>query len=341
MKDVAAVAGVSVATVSHVLNNTKHITDTIRQRVYDAVEALNYKPNINARNFKMGKQQTIGFVVPDIANSFFATLINEVEGVVAKQDYLLLVVNTQENPEMEKQQLHRLTSGLVDGVIVASTFDDYNMVRQVIPSHFPAIFIDRKLKNCNCDTIVISNYNAVYTGVEKLILRGHRRIGCVTGSQHLSTLDERLQAYRNCITEHDLEIDEDLVLSVDVTKKIDTELLAPYFTQNMTAMVFLNNTITVDAFGYLVHRGSFFSRGMEAVGYSDAGWHEYAVKAMDVITQPIAEMGNIAAARILERIENPDLGSDEIVLQAVYVPKQQIEAPVSPVRVPEAPTPIG
>jgi LacI family transcriptional regulator len=336
MKDVAVVAGVSVATVSHVLNNTKHITDTIRQRVYDAIETLNYKPNINARNFKMGKQQTIGFVVPDIANSFFSTLINEVEGVVAKQDYLLLVVNTQENPEMEKQQLHRLTSGLVDGVIVASTFDDYNMIRHVIPNSFPVVFIDRKLKNCSCDTIVISNYNAVYKGVEELILQGHRRIGCITGSQRLSTLDERLQAYRNCVTEHNIEVDEELILSVDVTKKIDMEVLARYFTHKMTAMVFLNNTITVDAFGYLVHKGVVFSRNMDAVGYSDAGWHEYAINAIDVISQPIAEMGNIAAARILERIDNPVVKKDEIVLQAVYVPRQQ-RAPVSPVEFPKTP----
>jgi LacI family transcriptional regulator len=336
MKDVAAVAGVSVATVSHVLNNTKHIRDTIRQRVYDAMEALNYKPNINARNFKIGKQQTIGFVVPDIANSFFSTLINEVEGVVAKQNYLLLVVNTQENSEMEKQQLHRLTSGLVDGLIVASTFDDYNMIRHIIPGDFPLVFIDRKLKNCCHDTIVISNYNAVYKGVEKLILRGHRRIGCITGSQHLSTLDERLQAYRNCITEHNIEVDEDLVLSVDVTKKIDMEVLVRYFTHKMTAVVFLNNTITVDTFGYLAHKGIVLSRDMDAVGYSDAGWHEYAVKVIDVITQPIAEMGNIAAARILEHIDNPALGNDEIVLQAVYVPKQQREPSVTPVGFPEA-----
>jgi LacI family transcriptional regulator len=322
MKDVASTAGVSVATVSHVLNNTKHITDIIRKRVYDAVEMLNYKQNINARNFKMGKQQTIGFVVPDIANSFFSTLINEVEEVVAKQSYLLLVSNTQENPELEKQQLHRLTSGLVDGLIVASTFDDYNMIGHIIPSSFPVVFIDRKVKNCPCDTIVISNYNAVYKGVEKLILQGHRRIGCITGSQRLSTLDERLQAYRNCITEHNIGVDEDLILPVDVTKKIDMKVMARYFTHKMTAIVFLNNTITVDAFGYLADKGIFFNKDIDAVGYSDAGWHEYAVKLIDVITQPITEMGNIAAARVLERIDDPALSKKEIVLQAAYVPRQ-------------------
>jgi LacI family transcriptional regulator len=324
MKDVSAAAGVSVATVSHVLNNTKHVGDNVRKRVYDAVEALNYKPNISARNFKMGKRQTIGFVAPDISNSFFSTLINEVEGVVAKQDYLLLVVNTQENPEMEKQQLHRLTSGLVDGLIVASAFDDFNMIKNVIPSRFPLVFIDRKLKNCRYDTVVISNYDAVYKGVENLIRRGHRRIGCITGTQHLSTLDERLRAYRNCVADHGIRVHEDLILPVDVTKKVDMEVLSRYFSRGMTGVVFLNNTITVDVFGYLVNSGIVFNRDMDAVGYSDAGWHQYAVKVIDVITQPIAEMGNIAAVRILERIDNPAIRKHEIVLQAAYVPRQYV-----------------
>jgi LacI family transcriptional regulator len=322
MKDVSVAAGVSVATVSHVLNNTKHVRDNIRKQVYDAVKALNYKPNINARNFKKGKQQTIGFVVPDISNSFFSTLINEAEGVVTKQNYLLLVVNTQENPEKEKNLLHRLTSGLVDGLIVASTFDDYGMIKNLMPNNFPVVFVDRKLKNCRCDTVVISDYDAMYDGVENLIKRGHRRIGCITGFQHLSTLDERLQAYRNCITAYDIPVEDDLILPVDVTTHIDRIVLDCYFTHRMTAVIFLNNTITVDVFGYLVNSGILFNRDMEGVGYSDSGWHQYAVRVINVISQPIREMGNIAATRILDRIENPDAAKNEIVLKAVYIPRQ-------------------
>jgi LacI family transcriptional regulator len=321
MKDVSTAAGVSVATVSHVLNDTKHVTDSMRKRVMDAVETLNYKPNINARNFKMGKCQTIGFVVPDISNSFFSTLINEVEGLVAKQDYLLLVVNTQENPEMEKRQLHRLTSGLVDGLILASTFEDYGMISDIIPNRFPMVFLDRRLQNCHSDTIVISNYNAVYRSVENLIHRGHRRIGCITGFQHVSTLDERFQAFKTCMGDNGLEVDPALILEVDITKYIDIPKLEEFFSRNMRAAIFLNNTITTDAFVYMTNNNILLGKDLDAVGYSDMGWHRYAIRYLDVITQPVAEMGHIAGTRILDRIADPSGRGDEIILQAEYVPK--------------------
>jgi LacI family transcriptional regulator len=321
MREVASAAGVSVATVSHVLNNTKHVTDDIRKRVLDAVQALNYKPNITARNFKMGKRQIIAFVVPDIANIFFSTLINEVEEVVDQADYLLLVVNSQENAEREKQQLHRLTSGLVDGLVVASTINNYNTIRTIIPGYFPVVFLDRRPLNCTGDMITISNYDVVYRGVEILIKQGHRKIGCITGSQNISTLNERVAAFRASMTNNGVPIDEELILTVDVTKKIDALQLDGYFIKKMTAVVFMNNTITLHAMGYMHDHNIVLNRDISVLGYSDPGWHEYAIKTIDVISQPIIEMGKMAGVRILERIADPSMAVEEFVLQAVYIPK--------------------
>ena len=321
MKDVSYAAGVSVATVSHVLNDTKFVTDSMRKKVLDAVEALNYKPNIGARNFKMGKRQTIGFVAPDISNVYFSALINQVEAIVSKQNYMLLVVNTQENPEKELKQIRRLSSGLVDGLIVASSFTDYADIKGGIPSHFPMVFLDRKPRNCPCDTIVISNYNAVYKGTEDLIRRGNRRIGCITGTLNISTLNEREQAFRDCLGDNHIEVDERAILRLDLTKKDFTPDFAEYFRNDVTAVVYLNNTITIDAFGYLTNNPIVPNRFIDSVGYSEEGWHNYVLKYMDIITQPVADMGNSAGSRILERIADPNMPAGEIVLNADCVPR--------------------
>jgi LacI family transcriptional regulator len=323
MKDVSNAAGVSVATVSHVINNTKFVTEGMRKKVLDAVETLQYKPNITARNFKMGKQQTIGFVVPDISNSFFSTLINEVEQVVAAQNYMVIAVNTQEKPEKEEKQLRRLSSGLVDGVIVASTFDDYTMLRDSIPHNFPMLFLDRKLRNCPSDSIIISNYNAIYQAVGHLLEKGHRNIGCITGFQHLSTLGERLQAFRDCLTDHGVPVQENLIRQVDIVNKNIHGDLEKFFELNVTAAVFLNNTLTMDAFGYFTNNHIYERRHIDLVGYSDAGWHHYAIKYMDVITQPINYMGKLAGQRMLERIAQPEIRKNEVVLQANFVKKAE------------------
>jgi LacI family transcriptional regulator len=320
MKDVSYAAGVSVATVSHVINNTKYVTDEMRKKVLDAITLLQYKQNITARNFKMGKHLTIGFVVPDISNIFFSTLINEIEMVVSKQNYMIVVVNTQENPEKEEEQLRRLSSGLVDGLIVASAFDDYTRIRDIIPKNFPIILLDRKPHNCTCDTILISGYDAVFQGVENLLQKGHRKICCITGSQHMSTLDERLCAFRDCHKKYGVEIDEDLVLRLDITKKDIIADLKRAFPRNIGAAVILQNTLTLGAFFYLTNH-NMFNNGLDAVGYSDASWRHYALKYMDVVVQPIDKMGTIAGERILERITHPNKRTCDIILQAKLVKK--------------------
>jgi LacI family transcriptional regulator len=322
IKDVSDVARVSVATVSHVINNTKYVTEETRKRVIDSVRALNYKPNISARNFKMGKRQTIGFVVPDISNVFFSILVNEVEWVVSRQGYVVVVVNTQENPEKELKHLERLSSGVVDGLIVASALGDYDIIKDSIPNGFPMLFLDRKPHNCTFDTIVISNYNAVYRSVEHLLQKGHRKIGCFTGFQHLSTLDERLHAYRDCLTDHDIEVNENDIFQVDIIKKDIISDLEKFFSRDITAAIFLNNTLTIDAFFYKTN--SNIAKDIDLVGYSEDTWFRYAIKYMDIITQPVTDMGRIAGKRILERIAKPDSAINNIILQANFIKKQEI-----------------
>jgi LacI family transcriptional regulator len=326
MKDVSHAAGVSVATISHVINNTKYVTEDVRKKVLKTIKLLNYQPNITARNFKMGKRQTIGFVVPDISNIFFSTLINEVERVVSKRDYMLIVVNTQENPEKELKQLRRMSSGLVDGLIVASTLDDYNQIKDCIPSNFPILFLDRKLNNCSRDTIIISNYNAVYKGVEKLLKNGHRKIGCVTGYQHLSTLGERLHAYQDCLIEHDIEVDQKVILQVDIINKNIIQDIERFFSSDITAAIFLNNTLTMDAYFYMINNREHVNKEIEIVGYSDDTWHRYAVRSMDIINQPVSDMGSIAGKRIIERIANPEIEVNNIILQANFIKKRPVNS---------------
>ena len=120
MRDVAAKAGVSVATVSHVINNTRFVADSTREKVQAAIQELNYNPDTMARIFKTGRTNLVGFVVPNISDPFFATLIEEVESVLSRQNYRLIVTNSHEDEQREIENLRFLSNGLVDGIIVAS-----------------------------------------------------------------------------------------------------------------------------------------------------------------------------------------------------------------------------
>ena len=172
MRDVAARAGVSVATVSHVINNTRYVAEGTRERVQAAIEELNYNPDTMARIFKTGRTNLVGFVVPNISDPFFSTLIEEVESVLSRQNYRLVVTNSHEDEQREIENLRFLCNGLVDGIIIASAQRSYESIQKVLPENFPIVFIDRTVAFCPKDVIRVNTYSTVLeaqlAGIEAL-----------------------------------------------------------------------------------------------------------------------------------------------------------------------------
>ena len=143
ISDVAKLAGVSTATVSHTINNTRYVSNETKEKVYRAIAELGYTPDASARSFRTGKKKIIGFIVPDIANKFFATMIESVEKYLSAHGYQLIIANTRENMDREETNIRLLTAGLVDGLLVASTMDDFQRFDALIPAGFPVVLVDR------------------------------------------------------------------------------------------------------------------------------------------------------------------------------------------------------
>jgi len=317
MSEVAQMAGVSIATVSHVINNTRFVAEDTRRRVLESIDALDYRPNMMARIFKTGKKNLIGFIVPDIANAFFATIIEEVEKIIGKGSYSLIVSNTKETPERELETVTALANGIVDGLIIASTLESYQSLAPLIPSGVPHLFIDRVIADCPQHSIVVSNYYAVYDAVETLIQEGHTRIGYITGLPHLSTTQERLSAYRSAMETHAIPIDENLICagtSMHNESDLNAEML---LRQGCTAIIVSNNVMTDDVLYYLDKQNL---RGKIAlVGYNDSGYRNYALRNIYSIKQPAVELGRTAGAQIVSLIENPGQPIQQVSLTASFI----------------------
>ena len=131
ISDVARLAGVSTATVSHTINSTRYVSGETKEKVYRAIAELGYTPDASARSFRTGKKKTIGFIVPDISNKFFATMIESVENYLSAHGYHLIIANTKENPEREETNIRLLSAGLVDGLLIASTMEDFSIIQPV------------------------------------------------------------------------------------------------------------------------------------------------------------------------------------------------------------------
>ena len=311
IRDVATHAGVSIATVSNVINNL----------VLKSIDELHYSPNAAARSFKTGKRNMIAFIVPDISNPFFATLIEEVENVISKEGLSLLVINTKETKNREIESLKRLSSGIVDGFLIASTLENYSEMNGIVPEGLPVVLVDRLLAGAPYDTITVANYQAVSSSVEYLIKRGHKKIGFITGIPRISTTAERLEAYRDTMEKYDLLKDSLICTGTSMTSLV-TENLDALLKQGCTALVISNNLMAVEALTILSQRK--IRSEIELVGYKDSEQSQYGLQHMNLICQPVVELGRAAGRQLLERLKNPNMPVQKVLLQAEFQPAEEL-----------------
>lgn len=322
IKDVAKQSGVSIATVSYIVNNTKHVSAETKKRVEKAIEELGYNTNLVARSFKTGKNNLIAFIIPDIANPFFSTLIEEVEAVVASSGYKLIILNTKETIERELDSVKAIsTSSLVDGIIIASTSDDYEKLKAVLNPHTPIVFIDRNLPNCPKDKIIVDCFDATCQGVEYLINKGNTKIGYITGLDRISTTAERLKAYETVMKAHDL-YDSSLIRIGNSMSHCVNSHLTSLIKAGCTAIVIANNVMATEAMTQMLDEGIVPGRDIDIVGFKDSEQAQYGLQHMSLICQPTKELGKVSGEKILERISNIEKEPTNVVLKASFLPKK-------------------
>lgn len=319
IRDVARKAGVSTATVSHVINNTRFVKDETRALVENSIRELHYSPDVMARSFKTGKKNLIAFIVPDISNAFFATLIEEVENVISKEGFKLLVINTKETLEREVDNLSLLSRGLVDGFILASTAGSYSEISGLVPKNLPVILVDRALSGAPYDSVTVANSQAVYDSVEYLIRKGHKKIGFITGIPRISTTSERLSAYQNAMEKHQLYSASLVCIGTSMSTLV-AENLDVLLTRGCTALIISNNIMAIEAMMLLNQRGIRAHHDIELVGYKDSEQAQYGLQHMSLICQPVIDLGRSAGLQLLERLKNPELPIQKIRLQAEFHP---------------------
>jgi LacI family transcriptional regulator len=188
IKDVARAAGVSLSTVSAVLNDTAYVSPKLRERVRSAIAALNYSPSMAAQSLKRGGSQLIGLVVADLANPFFARVVCAAEAAVATWGYSLVVFNSDEKPEVEERILERIRRLSCAGVILVPVGDSTRHINLAAPVRTtPTVLFGRTIADESADTITIDNFAAGRQATDYLLDLGHRRIGSITGLQHTTT----------------------------------------------------------------------------------------------------------------------------------------------------------
>jgi DNA-binding LacI/PurR family transcriptional regulator len=321
IKDVSLAAGVSTATVSRVLAGFSEVSEDARQRVMLASKALNYQPNRNARNLRMSTTSTIGVVISDIQNPFFGSVVRGIEKVTIKDDYTIILGNSDEDPEREKKLIAMLLEEGVAGIILVPTNTDAESYSPLSASGTPLVVIDRRLPIPDLDMVLVNGAAGAELAVDHLVSLGHRRISFVGGMKHLSVMSERESGYLAALQKHHLPFIADYLSQgnnrQDGGYAAVCDLLS--LSRPPTAILIANNMMTLGGLQAIHEMGLEIPDQVSLVGFDDMDWAASLRPPLTVVAQPAYEMGETAARLLLERIRTPELAHKTVVLNTHLV----------------------
>ena len=202
-------AGVSKATVSHVMNETRFVEEATKSRVREAIDALGYRPNVAARSLTTQRTRIIGLIISDVTNTFFGELTRGIEDALFANGYSLMLCNTNEVLEREEYYIDILLRQGVDGIIAAAASQDWDALNEAAKLNIPIVMLDRTFENADSPYVGVNNSQGAYLGTRHLIERGYREIGILSGFQRLSTMRERLAGFEQALAEAKLPLRAD------------------------------------------------------------------------------------------------------------------------------------
>ncbi|MFI7633500.1 LacI family DNA-binding transcriptional regulator [Nonomuraea sp. NPDC049400] len=322
IKDVAAQAGVSVATVSRVLNNNPSVTEETRSRVHDAMAALNYRPNAVARSLRTEATRTLGLIIGDILNPFFAELARAVEDEAREAGYTVIIGNADERADQQDHYVRTLLEQRVDGLLICPTAEVTPLVEEVSLGERPLVFLDRTLSGVEVPSVRADGSTAIAELVAHLRALGHRRIAFVSGPSTLSTGRERTEAFLRAAAEHGLEVPETYVRVGDFRavsgQRITAELLD--LPEPPQAIFLGDNLMALGALDEVRERGLNIPGDVALASFDDVPWFNHVHPRITAISQPTAELGRRAVRVILDVLSGR--AAESVVLPATLVVRE-------------------
>jgi LacI family transcriptional regulator len=314
MRDVARHAGVSLKTVSRVVNGEVGVRAETTEKVNAAISALGFRRNDIARALRGGKRtRSLGLVVKDVANPFYSQIARGVEEIARTNDLLVISGCSDEDPARERHLIRSLCERRVDGLLVVPSGNDHRYLIPEINMGTPAVFIDRPPEDAlEADVVLIDNVGGARAAVAHLIERGHRRIACLVDLPGIFTARERRRGYDEALREHGVPVDESLVRvgqhDVAGAESAMAELLA--LGDPPTAVFTGNNRLTVGALRAIQAAGT----GTALVGFDDLELADMLATPVTVVAHYPAEMGRRAAGLLCRRMAGAVLSPQRVVL---------------------------
>ncbi|MFP4374831.1 MAG: LacI family DNA-binding transcriptional regulator [Spirochaetaceae bacterium] len=308
MKDVAQRAGVSPTTVSHIINETRHVSDDLKQRVLLAIEELEYRPYGLARSLRTKQSHTIGVLIPDNTNPYFAEIARLLEDECFRRGYNVIICNTEQDPQKELTYLRLLTEKAADGIVFVSTGDDAEAIEALGRRRIACVLVDRDIPQLDLDRVVSDNEAGAYIATRHLIDLGHRRIDCIAGPAGIASTEGRLAGYRRAMEEADLA--GEIIYGDFQVESGYSAFVGLHEGGSVPSAIFACNDLM--AMGVLHGAAEQHLRvpyDLSVVGFDDIQLASYAVPSLTTVQQQKQQIVAEAASLLLARISGEHEGS--------------------------------
>ncbi len=328
IKDVAALAGVSFTTVSHVLNDTRPVSADARRRVLAAVEEIGYLPSAVARSLRKSETKIIGVLVPNVNNPFFAELVVGVEECCRMAGYSVFLCNSDNDPKRQQQYMRTLLEKRVDGLLLSSAGDAAALARIFKLATVPSVTVDRLVPGARADRVSVNNQEGAYRAVKHLLDLGHRQIACISGPAEFEVTCERVEGWRRALRERGIEPPEGWLVESDFSSAGGYEAVRSVLRRHpgLTAVFASNDMMALGAVRAAAELGRPVPQQLSVVGFDDIELSGYVFPALTTVGCSIKELGREAARVLLDRIDNPGAPLKDVSLTPRLVVRESSAA---------------
>ncbi|ECB9649115.1 LacI family transcriptional regulator [Listeria monocytogenes] len=309
IKDIAKLSGVSVATVSRVINDNGRFSEETREKVLAVIKETNYQMNFSAKSLRMNKSFSVGILVPDISNYFFSSVVQQIEAILFDQGYSTIICNTGRNLDKEMAYLNMLESKMVDGLIVISGADEFGFKYTNAENGIPYVCIDRQPKDKK-DTIFISSnhYQGAFEATEVLIHAGVKSPVIFMHSRQSSSAKERLKGFQDALKKNNIRYDPDVSKFTVDLQIHDYQKSIITFVNEVTTMdgIFaINDNIALELLNLLPTIGKKIPNDIKVIGFDDTPQCNYTVPKLSSVKQNIPKIAQITVDNLITIIKNP------------------------------------
>ncbi|HBK83057.1 MAG TPA: LacI family transcriptional regulator [Flavobacterium sp.] len=309
LKQIAKELNVSVSTVSKALSDSPEISQATKNKIKEFAVLKNYRPNSIAKNLKNQRTNTIGVIIPNILNPFFAKVFSGLEKRAHERGYNVITGISNESQKKEEQVMFMLNNGTIDGFIISLAEETqsekkYNHLKEILNSGTPIVMFDRVTDEIKCDKVIVDDFDSAYDATNHLIKLGCKKIVLLSSIDNTSVGKLRLDGFKKAISSLNSNYNDNFLISENDVETVEIKLKKLLSTDNIDGIFALNEMATTAAFRLILKMGFKIPDEINFIGFADGVWSKRLSPSLSTVSQHAPEIGKNAANLLIDRLED-------------------------------------